>query len=119
MCNVWTCEERCSETRERSEFDTVATILRVAGKGAKDTEIMHQCNLNPLTLEKYLSALTELGLLKVEQKSQLLYRTSDTGLQFLRTYHRLKWLLWGETFDFLLVRLLGRLRKSNQPLSTS
>jgi predicted transcriptional regulator len=108
-----TCEGRCNKTRERSEFDTVATILRVAGKGARITEIMHQCNVNRPALEKYLSALIESGLLKVEQKSQLLYRTSDTGLQFLRSYHRLKWLLWGETFDFLLVRILGLLRKSN------
>lgn len=103
--------EKCEGTKEKSEFDTIAAILRMAGKGANKTEIMQQCNLNPLSLDKYLSALIELGLLKVEQKSQVSYRTSDKGLQFLQTYHRLKWLLWGENFDFLLVRLLGRLRK--------
>ncbi len=103
--------EKCNRTKEKSDFDTVAAILRLAGKGANKTEIMQQCNLNPLSLDKYLSALLELSLLKVEQKSQVSYRTSDKGLQFLQTYHRLKWLLWGENFDFLLVRLLGRLRK--------
>jgi len=112
-----TCEERCSKTRGRSEFDTVAAVLRVAGKGARKTEIMHRCNLNPLALEKYLSALIEMGLLKVEQKSEPFYRTSDAGLQFLQNYHRLKWLLRGEAFDFVLVRLLGLLKKSNQPSS--
>lgn len=109
-----TCQfmwEKCNGTKEKSEFDTIAAILRVAGKGANKIEIMQQCNLNPLSLDKYLSALIDMGLLKVEQKSQVSYRTTDKGLQFLQTYHRLKWLLWGENFDFLLVRLLGRLRK--------
>jgi len=67
-----------------------------------------------MILEKYLFALVELNLLKVEEKTETLYRTSYDGLQFLRTYYRLKWLLWGDTFDFLLFRLLGRLSRGSE-----
>lgn len=100
-----------TKTKERSEFETAASILRACGKGAKPIDIIYHCKLDPLTLEKYLFALMELGLLKAERKSQASYRTSDDGLQFLQTYHRLKWLLHGKTFDFLLTRLIGRLKR--------
>ncbi|MFQ6081066.1 MAG: winged helix-turn-helix domain-containing protein [Candidatus Bathyarchaeia archaeon] len=92
----------------------VVNILSLAGKGANKTEIMRRCSLKRASLEKYLFALTELNLLEVEEKSETFYRTSDKGLQLLRTYYRLKWLLWGDSFDFLLVRLLGRLSRRNE-----
>lgn len=99
------------QTKEGNELDVVVNILSLAGKGADKTEIMRRCSLKRDVLEKYLFALTELSLLKVEEKSETLYRTSDKGLQLLRTYYRLKWLLWGDSFDFLLLRLLGRLSR--------
>jgi predicted transcriptional regulator len=87
----------------------VAKILRVAAKGSKEEEIMEQCKLDSMVLENYLSALEELRLLTVDKKSETLYRTTHKGLDFLRIYHRLRWLLWGKDNDFLLMRLLGQL----------
>ena len=80
---------------------------------------MEQCKLDSTDLENYLSALAELRLLTVEEKSETFYRTTEKGLDFLRIYHRLRWLLWGSDNDFLLMRLLGQLRKKVHPFYVS
>ena len=82
----------------------------MAAKGSNESEIMEQCKLDSTVLENYLSALAELSLLMVEEKGGT-YRTTEKGLDFLRIYHRLRWLLWGSDNDFLLMRLLGQLKK--------
>ncbi len=97
----------------------VAKILRVAAKGSKEEEIMERCKLDSTVLENYLSALAELRLLVVEKKGETFYRTTEKGLDFLRIYHRLRWLLWGKDNDFMLVRLLGQLRKKVHPFYVS
>ena len=80
---------------------------------------MEQCKLDSTDLENYLSALAELRLLTVQEKSETFYRTTEKGLDFLRIYHRLRWLLWGSDNDFLLMRLLGQLRKKVHPFYVS
>ncbi len=75
---------------------------------------MDQCKLDSMTLENYLSALAELSLLTVEDKEEMCYRTTEKGLEFLNTYHRLRWLLLGKDNDFLLMRLLGQMKKKEQ-----
>jgi len=102
--------------RKGNEFNVVAKILRVAAKGSKEEEIMERCKLNRTVLENYLSALEELNLVRVEEKGETFYRTTEKGLELLRIYHRLKWLLWGRDNDFLLMRILGqvgRVKKRN------
>ena len=99
----------CSKTGESNELDIAVNILRVAAEGIKKTEIMYRCNLDHMILNNYLYALMEMKLLKVEETSETFYQTTEKGLQLLHIYHKLKWLLWGKTFDFLLVRLLNRL----------
>ena len=98
-----------------------AKILRVAAKGSKEEEIMEQCRLDRMALENYLSALAELRLLRVEEKEKdgIFYRTTKEGLDLLRIYHRLRWLLWGSDDDFLLMRLLGQLKKKVHPFYVS
>ncbi len=91
----------------------------MAAKGSKEEEIMEQCKLDSTVLENYLSALAELRLLMVENKGEMFYRTTQKGLDFLRTYHRLRWLLWGKDNDFLLMRLLGQLEKKVHPFYVS
>ncbi|UCF59576.1 MAG: hypothetical protein JSV15_03585 [Candidatus Bathyarchaeota archaeon] len=99
----------CNITGESNELDKAVNILRVAAEGIKKTEIMYRCNLDHMILNNYLYALMEMKLLKVEEASETFYQTTEKGLQLLHIYHKLKWLLWGKTFDFLLVRLLNRL----------
>lgn len=101
-------------TKSKNEVKVVARILKVAAKGSKETEIMERCKLDSMSIENYLSALEELNFLKVEDDKEIHCRTTDKGLEFLNTYHRLRWLLWGEDNDFLLMRLLDQLKKKEQ-----
>jgi len=104
---------RCNSTKEskdKRELDTVVKILRAASKGVKKTELRYRCKLTPSVMGRYLSALTELGLIEAKDLGEIYYKTTDKGLELLHTYHKLKWLLWGKTFDFMLVGLLSRLK---------
>jgi len=102
-------------TKNRSEFDVIADILRVATLGSKESEIMVGCDLDRELLKKYMPTIVFLKLVSVEKKSENFYRTTTRGLEFLRFYHGLRWLLWGENFDFLLVNILNRLKKDRDP----
>ena len=101
-------------TKNKNEVKVVAKILRVAAKGSKEAEIMDRCDLDSMSAENYLSALTELSFLTVEDDNELHCQTTKKGLDFLNTYHRLRWLLWGKDNDFLLMRLLEQMQKKDQ-----
>ncbi len=75
---------------------------------------MERCKLDSMSIENYLSALAELNFLQVEDDNEIYCRTTDRGLEFLNTYHRLRWLLWGKDNDFLLMRLLDQMKKKEQ-----
>jgi len=102
-------------TEERNEFDLIADILRVAALGSKESEIMVGCDLNRNLLEKYMPAMVVLKLVSVEKESENFYRSTSRGLEFLRFYHGLRWLLWGKDFDFLLINILTNLKKNRHP----
>ncbi|MDH5390082.1 MAG: winged helix-turn-helix domain-containing protein [Candidatus Bathyarchaeota archaeon] len=102
-------------TEKRSEFDVIADVLRVAALGSKESEIMVGCDLNREVLEKYMPAMVVLKLVSVEKESENFYRATSRGLEFLRFYHGLRWLLWGKDFDFLLINILTRLKKDRHP----
>lgn len=98
----------------------MAKILRVAAKGTKETEIMDRCNLDEMATENYLSALSELSFLTVEDDSEIHCQTTKKGLQFLDTYHRLRWLLFGKDNDLLLMQLLEKTKtKEDSPFYVS
>jgi len=96
-------------SKNRHELDNVVKILRAASKGAKKNELHHRSGLKPTVFGKYAAALVELGLLEIKPDLSY-YKTTDRGLELLHTYHKLRWLLWGGTFDFMLIGLLGRLK---------
>jgi len=92
----------------------------VAAKGSKEVEIMDRCKLDSMAVENYLSALAELSLLTVDDNNEMYCRTTEKGLEFLNTYHRLRWLLLGKDNDFLLMRLLEQMkRKEHSPFYVS
>jgi len=109
------------QAKDRQELDKVVNILRAASKGAKKNELKHRCNLPAPLLGRYLSALTELNLLETKKSDEPYYQTTERGLELLHTYHKLKWLLWGGTFDYVLVGLITRLKmdKKDQGKYTS
>jgi predicted transcriptional regulator len=102
-------------TESRSEFDVVADILRATTLGSKESEIMVGCGLDRGLLEKYMPTMVVLKLVSVEKRNENFYRTTSRGLEFLRFYHGLRWLLWRENFDFLLINILTRLKKDKNP----
>jgi len=102
-------------TEERKEFDVVADILRVATLGSKESEIIVGCDLDRDSLEKYMPAMMALKLVSVKKENENFYQTTLRGLEFLRFYHGLRWLLWGKEFDFVLVNVLSKLKKDKNP----
>lgn len=101
--------QKLNKTKKRNELEISTEILRVAVTSIKRSEIGHRCNLSKTALEKHLYTLNELNLLMVEHKAEELYRTTEKGLEVLRTYHYIKSSTGLKTLDFFLVRLLGRL----------
>ena len=111
---------RCVETKQKNEVKVVAEILRMAAKGSNEGEIMNRCKLDSMAVENYLSALTELSLLTVDDSNETCCRTTEKGIEFLNTYHRLRWLLFGKDNDFMLMRLLAQIKtKENPPFYVS
>jgi predicted transcriptional regulator len=102
-------------TEERKEFDVVADILRVASLGSKESEIIVGCDLDRDSLEKYMPVIMVLKLVSVKKESENFYRTTTRGLEFLRFYHGLRWLLWGKDTDYVLVNVLSKLKKDKKP----
>jgi len=102
-------------TKERKEFDVVADILRVAALGSKESELIVGCDLDRDSLEKYMPVMMVLKLVNVNKESENFYRTTNKGLEFLRFYHGLRWLLWGKDFDYVLVNVMNKLKKEEKP----
>ena len=93
--------------KERKEFDVIADILRVAALGSKESELIVGCDLDKDNFEKYVPAMMVLKLVKVKKESENVYRTTSKGLEFLRFYHGLRWLLWGEDRDYMLINIMN------------
>lgn len=100
---------------KRKEFDVVADILRVATMGSKESELIVGCDLDRVSLEKYMPAIMALKLVSVKKDSENFYKTTSRGLEFLRFYHGLRWLLWGKDFDFVLIKILNNLKEDKKP----
>lgn len=105
---------RWIDTSKKNELKVAAEILRIAAKGSKEGEIVDRCKMDSEAIETYLAALEELSLLSLEDDDQMFYRTTSKGLDFLKTYHRLRWLLIGKDNDFLLMRLLDQVSKKEK-----
>ncbi|PVX24670.1 MAG: hypothetical protein CW716_09610 [Candidatus Bathyarchaeum sp.] len=105
---------RCVNTKKSNEVKVVAKILRIAAKGSNESEIIDRCKLDSMSAENYLSALTELSFLTVEDENDMQCKTTDKGLEFLNTYHRLRWLLFGTDNDLLLMRLLDQMKQKEK-----
>ncbi|MFA5364257.1 MAG: winged helix-turn-helix domain-containing protein [Candidatus Bathyarchaeia archaeon] len=102
-------------TEKKKDFDVVADILRAATLGSKESEIMVGCNLDRESLEKYVPAMMVLKLVNLEKLNENYYRTTTKGIEFLRFYHGLRWLVWGEDFDYTLIKTLCKITSEESP----
>ena len=88
--------------------------MRVAAKGSNEGEIMNRCKLDSITVDNYLAALSELSLLTTKDENEENFQTTKKGIEFLNTYHRLRWLLFGKDNDLMLMRLLEQMKTKEQ-----
>jgi len=72
----------------RSRTDIVSSILESANGGTTKTKIMYKAYLSYAQLKEYLSVLIESNLLEYEEGERK-YRTTQRGLQFLKTYEQI------------------------------
>jgi predicted transcriptional regulator len=73
----------------RSYFKIIAEVLETAREGAKKTDILRCCNLEHSKGERLLPRLLDRGLLN----KGISYRTTETGLHFIKAYQNLELLL--------------------------
>ena len=106
-------------TKEKKEFDVIADILRVAALGSKESELIVGCDLDRNSLEKYIPVMMILKLVTVNNEKENSYRTTKKGLEFLRFYHGLRWLLWGKDLDYMLINIMNKLKKETEPYYVS
>jgi len=106
-------------TKEKKEFDVIADILRVAALGSKESELIVGCDLDRNSLEKYIPVMMILKLVTVNKEKENSYRTTKKGLEFLRFYHGLRWLLWGKDLDYMLINIMIKLKKETEPYYVS
>jgi len=106
-------------TKEKKEFDVIADILRVAALGSKESELIVGCDLDRNSLEKYIPVMMILKLVTVNKEKENSYRTTKKGLEFLRFYHGLRWLLWGKDLDYMLINIMNKLKKETEPYYVS
>lgn len=71
---------------KRNNLDICADILRVSRGGAKKTHLVYKANLNFNIVKKYITGLTESGLL--EKNGERFYVTEE-GKLFIDRYNKL------------------------------
>ncbi len=71
---------------KRNNLDICADILRVSQGGAKKTHLVYKANLNFNIVKKYISGLTESGLL---EKSGERFYVTEEGKLFIDRYDKL------------------------------
>lgn len=79
---------------QRSQWDIMASILRLAENPMSKTRIMYGANLSFRQLERYLKFLLDSGFLTVneERHSRVnrLFATTDSGSSFVKAYGKLE-----------------------------
>lgn len=85
---------------QRSQWDIMASILRIAKSSESKTHIMYGANLSFRQLERYLKLLVDGGFLRVTEvrrsKVTKLFVTTDDGVTFLEAYHKLEEIVKGK-----------------------
>jgi len=74
----------------RSSMEIIVNILEEARNGINKTRLVYRTNLNFLVVQKYIDFLTDKSLIQVDQRPNLVYVTTERGLQFLGEFAKLK-----------------------------
>lgn len=85
-------ENNVETVANRTRIEILASILKVAQKGALKTHIMYKANLSHKQLTKYLQFVIGNALLQEisdPEDGTRLYQVTEKGIQFLKDYERL------------------------------
>ena len=89
---MFSLERKTAILQNRTRVEILASILNVAHNGALKTHIMYRANLSHRQLEKYLTFLTQQGMLVRDIDKDFgvaKYRVTEKGVEFLKDYDRL------------------------------
>jgi predicted transcriptional regulator len=74
---------------KRSKHVIVSQILDICKEGACKTKIVYQANLNFRTVNPYIDLLIKNNLLEVRQGKNVLYETTDRGINLLDDFKQI------------------------------
>ena len=74
----------------RSRFDIIAEMLSLAKNGAVKTTLVYRANLNFNLVNRYLNKLLKEGLVSIDNGSEMRYKITKKGIEFLNAYENLK-----------------------------
>jgi predicted transcriptional regulator len=85
----------------RSRTDIISQILNTAngGGGATKTKILYKACLSHNQLKEYLTVLTQSDLLIYDGQTHT-FKTTEKGLQFLKTYNQIVHLIDAHEFGY-------------------
>ena len=76
-----------TKQKRRDRLYIIAEILNIAKDGCLKTQIMYRANLSFAQLNDYISFLTKLSLLKIQNENRKnTYRTTTKGNKYLEKY---------------------------------
>jgi len=89
------------ERKRRNRLYIMAEILTIAKEGSLKTQIMYRANLSFAQLNEYLSFLTKMYLLEIQNENgKKVYRTTAKGSKYLEKYKDVTNLLGNNEKDF-------------------
>ena len=88
------------KSKLRGKLDIIAEILGVTQDGALKTQVMYRANLSFSQIGNYIRFMLKIGILKVVSKEgNEIYKTTDKGLEFLRSYQQVRQLMSTEPYE--------------------
>jgi predicted transcriptional regulator len=91
---LWSQNRRRSGNNHRGRLDIIADILEASYDGTRKTYLMYRCNMSFRQLKLYLDFLLGKDLLCAVgaefNPDPCLFRITDKGKEFLKTYKGLK-----------------------------
>ena len=73
-------------SRNRSDIEISAAILKVAMYGAKKSHIVYKANLNFVVAKKYLDRLIDSGLMLGPNSESKFFWTTERGVEYINYF---------------------------------
>jgi predicted transcriptional regulator len=78
------------KAERRSSMEIMVNILEEARNGINKTRLVYRTNLNFIVVQKYINFLSDKGLIRTDQRPNLVFVTTERGGQFLDEFAKLR-----------------------------